>query len=236
MFKKTITNRIYEDLVKQIEQAIFEGQLKVGEKLPPQRELCDQFETSRGTVREALRVLEQKGLIEIKLGVNGGAIVKSPDATPLDKSISQLFRQQKVSLEEMMEFREGVQTIVAELATQKATKLSITELNALILDADSCIKKGISAWVELADLNQTILLLIFNMSQNFLYQSILETVQENIMANYKSSPNKTKSAMIENYFDLKNIVNAITTGDVNKCKKDMLDHVRRIHHFIRHNR
>ena len=235
MFKKTISNRIYEDLVKQIEQAIFEGQLKAGDKLPPQRELCDQFETSRGTVREALRVLEQKGLIDIKLGVNGGAIVKAPDAKPLAKSINQLILQQRVSLAELMEFHEGIQNNIAEIASLRATKASQAELKELLQTAEAMVAGGTSRWIEFINIDQEIHKTISKMTNNYLYQSILETIQENIMEYYKSKPKITELIMKENYLDLKNIINAICENDVIACKNHLLSHVRRVHQFIRNN-
>jgi GntR family transcriptional repressor for pyruvate dehydrogenase complex len=78
MFKKTNQQRIFEDLVAQIEGAILDGRLKAGDRLPAQRDLVEMFQTSRGPLREALRVLEQKGLLDIKRGVRGGAVVKQP--------------------------------------------------------------------------------------------------------------------------------------------------------------
>ena len=73
MFKKAKQTRVFQDVVEQVQDAILNGKLKPGSKLPPERALKDMFNTSRGTLREALRVLEQKGLIDIKLGVAGGA-------------------------------------------------------------------------------------------------------------------------------------------------------------------
>ena len=72
MFRAAKQSRIFQDIVDQIQEAILDGRFKAGDMLPSERELKEMFQTSRGTLREALRVLEQKGLIEIKLGVGGG--------------------------------------------------------------------------------------------------------------------------------------------------------------------
>ena len=80
LFRAAKQNRIFQDVVEQIQEAIIEGHLKVGDRLPPERELKEMLQTSRSTLREALRVLEQKGLIEIKLGMGGGAVVKAAAA------------------------------------------------------------------------------------------------------------------------------------------------------------
>ena len=92
MFKKAKQNRVFQDVVEQIQDAIIKGKLKPGARLPAERELKDLFNTSRGTLREALRVLEQKGLIEIKLGVSGGAIVKRIDAEPIVESLLNIYQ------------------------------------------------------------------------------------------------------------------------------------------------
>ena len=54
MFKKAKQNRVFQDVVEQIEDAILNRQLEPGSKLPPERTLKDMFNTSRGTLREAL--------------------------------------------------------------------------------------------------------------------------------------------------------------------------------------
>jgi DNA-binding FadR family transcriptional regulator len=103
MFKKTNQQRLFEDLVNQIEEAILDGRLKAGDKLPSQRDLVSMFQTSRGPLREALRVLEQKGLLEIKRGVRGGAVVKHPGTTPVSESLGLLIRHRKITLAELAE-------------------------------------------------------------------------------------------------------------------------------------
>src|SRR5690348_8019701 len=71
--------RVCETVADQIRQAIFSGKIEPGHKLPPEREMARQFQTSRVALREALRALEQEGMISIKRGFGGGAFVADFD-------------------------------------------------------------------------------------------------------------------------------------------------------------
>ena len=62
------STRIYEEIVRQVKQLIGEGRLKSGDRLPPERDLAEKFMVSRTSVREALRALQSRGLIEIRAG------------------------------------------------------------------------------------------------------------------------------------------------------------------------
>src|SRR3989337_2355685 len=68
------STRIYEEIVRQVKQMIAEGRLKSGDQLPPERDLAEKFMVSRTSVREALRALQSRGLIEIRAGE--GAFVR----------------------------------------------------------------------------------------------------------------------------------------------------------------
>ena len=92
LFRAAKQNRIFQDVVEQIQEAIIEGHLQVGDRLPAERELKEMLQTSRSTLREALRVLEQKGLIEIKLGMGGGAVVKAVTPDLMVDSLDLLIR------------------------------------------------------------------------------------------------------------------------------------------------
>ena len=60
--------RIYEDIVRQVRALIADGHLKSGDRLPPERDLAERFRVSRTSVREALRSLQSRGLIDIRAG------------------------------------------------------------------------------------------------------------------------------------------------------------------------
>src|SRR5512136_795361 len=113
MFQTARPTKIFQDVVAQIEEAILTGRIKTGQTLPSERDLKETFQISRGTLREALRVLEQKGLIEIRLGVGGGSVVRDVDAGRVTESLGLLIRSQKVSLHHLAEFREAVEGNIA---------------------------------------------------------------------------------------------------------------------------
>src|SRR2546421_12610571 len=98
MFRAVRTPRVYEHIVAQIERAIYEGRLAHGDKLPPERQLVREFGASRVAVREALRALEHRGLVEVRQGSAGGYFIRELDARPVARGLSTLFPLGRVSL------------------------------------------------------------------------------------------------------------------------------------------
>src|SRR2546428_674439 len=82
MFGAVRAPRVYEHIVAQIERAIYEGRFAHGDKLPPERQLVREFGASRVAVREALRALEHRGLVEVRQGSAGGYFIRRLDALP----------------------------------------------------------------------------------------------------------------------------------------------------------
>ncbi|MCP3955593.1 MAG: FadR family transcriptional regulator [Desulfobacterales bacterium] len=235
MFQKSNQHRVFQDLVNQIEGAILDGRLKVGDKLPPQRELVEMFQTSRASLREALRVLEQKGLIDIKLGVSGGAVIKAVDTAPVTESLALLIQHQKVSLEELAEFREGVEGNVAALAARRATRAEIANLKALLETARECVRQGIDAWEKLCEVDNAIHVAIAAASGNSVYGFVLRMVHGNIQRYYEAHPLKDARILQENYDDLCEIVRALEKKQVTVVKSLVQGHVRRFNRYMLNN-
>src|ERR1700761_1374071 len=97
--------RISELIVDQVRTLIHEGKLTPGDRLPPEREMCDRFGVSRVTVREALRVLEANGLVEIRGGAHGGAFVSKPTSDKVRSSIVDLLTLSSVTASDVTEVR-----------------------------------------------------------------------------------------------------------------------------------
>jgi GntR family transcriptional regulator, transcriptional repressor for pyruvate dehydrogenase complex len=132
MFTSVRAPRVYEHIVEQVERAIFAGRLRSGDRLPPEREMVHQFRASRVAVREALRTLEHRGLIEVRHGSSGGHFVRHVDAGLLRRDFATLFRLARISLPQLTEARLMVEPEIARLAAERATATDLELLHAAL--------------------------------------------------------------------------------------------------------
>ncbi|MEN8211736.1 MAG: FCD domain-containing protein [Thermodesulfobacteriota bacterium] len=225
MFKKAKQNRVFQDVVKQIQDAILSRKLEPGSKLPPERALKDMFNTSRGTLREALRVLEQKGLIDIKLGVAGGAIVKRIDTEPIVESLALLIRSGEVSLEHISEFRIKIEGSIMELAAEHAAKDDILELEALFNEAKAFYNN--SEWENFLKIDEKMHTHIGMMTRNPIFQFVQKSIHDNIHQYYAEHLSMNKKRALENLTDFKKIIAALKINDAKTASSIIMDHVKR---------
>jgi DNA-binding FadR family transcriptional regulator len=131
LFAPVSVARASSSIADQIRQAIVTGRLDQGERLPPERELAEQFGVSRVTVRDALRALEAMGLIEVRVGARGGAFVTVPTGSIVGQTMSDMMMMSAVSPEDIVEARLVVELGTVTLACSRATDEDIEELRAL---------------------------------------------------------------------------------------------------------
>jgi DNA-binding FadR family transcriptional regulator len=232
MFKTVKQNKAYQDVVEQIQEAVMEGTLKPGSQLPAERELKEQFGISRGTLREALRVLEQKGLIEIRTGVAGGSIVREVNSENLSDNLGLLIRNRAVSLHDLAEFREGMEGDVAALAAQRATEPDRAVLQRLLGEAEGYLKEGRKGWDAFVRTDEQIHLALARMSGNQLFIAVLTSVYHNIHTYYENYLPWNKALLQENFTDLCSIVAAVSAGEAGRAREIALGHVRRFNAYM----
>lgn len=233
LFRAARQNRIFQDVVEQIQDAIIEGRLRAGDKLPAERELKDRLKTSRSTLREALRVLEQKGLIEIKLGVGGGAVVRSVSSDQVAESLDLLIRSQKVSLTHLAEFREGVEGDVTAIAARRARAGDLRRLKDLVARAGRHAARGADAVEDFLKADKAFHLALARISQNPVYISVLKTIHENIHRYYDRYLSMDVREMQENFQDLNAIVDAVAAKRPEEARRIAQSHVRRFNQYMK---
>jgi DNA-binding FadR family transcriptional regulator len=232
MFQKAKQNRIFQDVVDQIQEAILQGRLKAGNKLPSERELHEIFQTSRGTLREALRVLEQKGLIIIKTGVSGGAFVNALTTHQVSESLDLLIRYERISLRDLAEFREGVEGIVAGLAVERAKKEDIQYLKNLLAEAKTHLDEGASGWDEFIRLDNQLHMALAHIAGNPIYKWVLRTIYDNIHRYFDRYLPREERLLRENYQDLCEIVKAVEKGQAAQAHLLVQNHVYRFNRLM----
>ncbi len=115
------TERLYEQIVNQIETKIADGQLKAGDKLPSEFELAEQFEVSRTAIREAVKILRQKGLIDILPGK--GTYVTNGTPVAMQQSFDMLRKLGSGDgYQNLVEVREIMEPQIAALAASRITE------------------------------------------------------------------------------------------------------------------
>ncbi|MDQ1329820.1 MAG: FadR family transcriptional regulator [Thermodesulfobacteriota bacterium] len=115
-FKPVKTNRIFEDVLVQLKDSILSGRFKPGEKLPSERELSLEFQVSRGVIREAIRALELRGFVGIRQGPAGGAYVTDLTFNQVGNAFLDLFKTNKLSMQDIAQVRLHVEPEVARQA------------------------------------------------------------------------------------------------------------------------
>lgn len=121
-----------EILADELRSQIFSDGIEPGTQLTTEAELISEYDFSRGTVREALRLLEAESLIEIRRGPQGGIRVTRPDLRQISRSLSLLFTFDETPLRAFFEFRKLVEPYAARLAalgSNEEAKAQLTELS-----------------------------------------------------------------------------------------------------------
>src|SRR5579864_8894699 len=149
-YKTVRTSRLYEQIVEQIEDSILKGSLKPGDQLPAERDLAQRFGVSRTAVREAVKTLREKGLVEAYSGK--GTFITNGTSQAIRQSFDRMmkFGQQEGSAQ-LVEIREILEPEIAALAAGRATAQHLESLKEAVAEMDRH-KSDSEAFIE-ADLD-----------------------------------------------------------------------------------
>lgn len=119
LFSQVNHVRTADEVCAQIESLVLEGVLRVGDKLPGERDLAQQFNISRPIVREALKELESRGLLCTRHG--GGTFVADVIGDVFSRTMLELIADHPKATDDYLEYRREVEAIAAEFAARRAT-------------------------------------------------------------------------------------------------------------------
>lgn len=133
--------KIYEEIIAQIQSLISAGGLRPGDQLPPERELAEKLGVSRASVREAVRVLELMGLVEIRVGE--GTFVREISTEALIQPLAAILALERGTFHQVYEVRRVMECACAYLAAERSSPEEIESMAQALLQMERYLEQNI---------------------------------------------------------------------------------------------
>ena len=165
------SNTVSNILARKLNDAIIRGEFAVGGALPSERDLMSQYNLSRATVREALRVLSARDLIEVRRGRSGGSFISIPSSHSVIRSLSQFIAGQNFRYIDLITVRAALEPAAAAQAAASRTEEKLEalrrcseECEASVGDIDRFVVANLKWHLALVEASGNPLLLAFSTS------------------------------------------------------------------------
>lgn len=219
LFKPVRRVRAYEAVVEQVEVAIRNGDLMPGDRLPSERDLMKQFQLSRSTIREALRVLESKGLVRSRAADQRGVEVLVFSTHSLSQSIDSLVQFERLTVPDLVFFRMLVEGTLAGLAARFRGEEDLAKLQTSIehareaagSDGEAFILADVAFHEAISEIAGDPMLIVCN-------QVVRSSVQ-NLIAEKIASGKHKRVQMLEAVQRHEALYEAIRDGDTNRAMR-----------------
>ncbi|MPZ72082.1 MAG: FCD domain-containing protein [Nitriliruptorales bacterium] len=223
MFVPVAPGRISELIVDQIRQLIIDGRLARGERLPSERDLAERFRVSRVTVRDALRILEAHGLLEIRVGASGGAFVTVPSAAVVGEGITTMLLMSSIGPDEVAEARLLMELGIVALAVQRATAEDIGRLREVCARSEAALAAGEYDVALSAEFHA----LVAAAAHNGAVQMITESFRGPLSMHAARAREPAEQSHSHSVAEHLAIVDAIEARDLARARGVMTDHLLR---------
>ena len=222
MYTPIQSELLYIQVVNQIENRIEAGDLKVGDQLPAERELAAQFSVSRTVVREAVKALLQKGIVEIQPG--RGTFITNGIPGAVQHALGMLRKFDTVNgSSNLVEVREILEPEIAALAATRITdehiaamKKAVDIMETALTDAEIFVEADLDFHIALAKGTQNPIVLI-------LINSIIDLLREQ-----RKRTGLVSSGLARGQHHHKNILDAIIRHDSQAARQAMQDHLQQV--------
>lgn len=216
--ERTPRTRLRDRAAEQLLDLVVSGDLSPGERLPPERELCARLEVSRTVVREALNLLEARGLISIEHG--RGAVVSGGDTRAVRDTLGLLLRVQPGTLRELLEMRRILEVEIAGLAARRAGPEDVLAMEAQL----ERMRGSIDIPEGYVDADVEFHALLARSVRNGVLLTMLEPVVDLLRASRRVSaarPGNAERALGEH----ERILRRVEIGDAEGAREEMRSHL-----------
>lgn len=223
MFKTVSLSRVSQAIVEQVRTLLRQGRLRPGDRLPSERELCERFGVSRVTVREALRVLEAGGLIEVRVGARGGAFVTTPTSRKVGEGLADLLNLSPLTAAEVTEARQVFELGIVPMVVERATEEDIAALRDLTLAHQRALERGDYTMSLSADFHVRVAACTHNAAIEMLVQSFHGPLLMSLLEAQVIAPLMGHRGSGEH----REFIEAVADRDVHRAREIMREHLQR---------
>jgi len=225
-FREITPVRLYESVIEQIMELIKNNELKPGDKLSPERELAEKLSISRGSLREAFRVLESRGFIKSKPG--GGRYIREIRKNGHNDTENIILSLEKSSILELLEAREILEVKIVELAAQRATVEDIKSIEEALnkMNKEDGLRDD-----KKTESDTEFHLAIASASHNFVFVNIIK-LHLDLLRNTREKTQQIPGRREERWREHQTILQAIKEHDGKKAREAMLKHLRNVREVL----
>ncbi|MGE4440589.1 MAG: FadR/GntR family transcriptional regulator [Desulfomicrobium sp.] len=210
--------RIYEEITTRLQTLVHSDDLKPGDRLPPERQLAIMFGVSRNSVREAIKSLEQHGMLISRPGA--GTYIAANNRGNLASALEDALARERHRLDDIFELRLLLEPQIAHLAAQRISQPELEELRGLVEKYENNLTDGLPVFfldqafhdaIAAATKNQSLMTLMEQM------HDLLDEIRDDAL----QSPARSANSL----HDHKQILSALSEHDPDGAREAMTEHL-----------
>jgi GntR family transcriptional repressor for pyruvate dehydrogenase complex len=223
-FEVVRKNKVYEEVAQQIERLILK-KLRPGDKLPSERELAEMLKVSRSSIRDAIRGLELRGLVEPRQGA--GTIVRETAAEPTPNPFASALKRRKEMVSELLDFRKMLEPPLAARAATHASTDEISELEEILQRQEAKQSQGEPAVAEDAEFHYSVALA----SGNSVVLKVLDIIMD-LLRDTRERSLQVEGRPQKSLAGHRRILAAIKRHDAEGAKSAMRRHIEDVEEIV----
>lgn len=224
-FRAVRKTRVSEGIIEQVRDLITSGRLRLGDRLPSERELAQALSVSRSAVREAIRAMESLGFIEARAGE--GTFVGTSAANPKGDAIAGTLFQAWDTQHKLFEVRRVIEPDLAALAARRATAEQMGRLRAILEEQAAQVRQGETGVKQDAGFHYRIAEATGNEVLVRIVDNLMDLLSKTREASLQDDERRTRSLRQH-----RAILHAIEARDPRAAERRMRDHIRDIEELV----
>ena len=212
-------NSVPEYIIVQLKKMITSGEYKIGDRFLTEKEICEKFNVGRSSVREAMRVMQTLGYIELQKS-RGAFVTKTAEEDR--QQLKSWYSEHEIELQDIMDVRLCLETVAVKNAIERISLVQLDRLKRIVDGMKEAAEEDLSH--ELIPLDEEFHSIIIEASNNKLLIMLNKQVQK-VTSEYRGRTYTFKSYAMQNAQIHEKILNYIIAKDVDAAVNEMREHI-----------